>query len=414
MELCKINRCTACKACMNVCPKDAISMVTSSTGFTHWKIDVNRCINCKLCQSACPQITVPLKNAPQKCYVAWSTNKEDKMKSASGGVASAIYRYALNHSYIIVGAEMKSDFSVSLRLGTMPSDIEAFRNSKYTYSDPLYIYKEVGKLLQQGIAVIFIGLPCQVAAMKNYAYTKRINDKSLILVDIICHGTAPTVYLQQHIRMIEKKSKKIASSCNFRDSQFGTQNYVFSLRDGEGKLIYKKCVKRNDSYQEGYHKAMIYRENCYNCTFACAERCGDITIGDFSGLGRVSDTDIKNVNVSCILSNTEKGATFLHEMNENKVLVMHERPLKEALGYEKQLSHPSIPSSHRPFFLNLYEEKQDYNYAASRALQKTMMKNMLLYGSHIYDGIILIKKMIPPKLRKRIKTLLCEKDITKR
>lgn len=75
----------------------------------------------------------------------------------------------------------------------------------------------------------------------------------------------------------------------------------------------------------------------------------------------------------------------------------------------KQLSHPSIPSSDRPFFLNLYEEKQDYNYAASRALQKTMMKNMLLYGSHIYDGIILIKKMIPPKLRKKIKTLLCEK-----
>ena len=45
--------CCACGACLNVCPKDAISMNEDESGFLYPQIDDTKCINCKMCQKVC-------------------------------------------------------------------------------------------------------------------------------------------------------------------------------------------------------------------------------------------------------------------------------------------------------------------------------------------------------------------------
>lgn len=67
----------------------------------------------------------------------------------------------------------------------------AYRNSKYVYSDAGNIYYEVGKNLVNQRGVLFIGLPCQVAALKKYLFVKKISLELLFTVDIVCHGTTP-------------------------------------------------------------------------------------------------------------------------------------------------------------------------------------------------------------------------------
>ena len=91
---------------------------------------------------------------------------------------------------------------------------------------------------------------------------------------------------------------------SFRDERFMTSKFVFSV-DYNGKN-YHKYVESNDNFQIGYHNATIYRPNCYSCMYAGPNRCGDLTIGDFTGLGRAASVDgnlaeMKYQGVSCVL-----------------------------------------------------------------------------------------------------------------
>jgi len=41
--------CLACGGCISICPKDALSMISSKA-----KLDYSRCINCGICIKICP------------------------------------------------------------------------------------------------------------------------------------------------------------------------------------------------------------------------------------------------------------------------------------------------------------------------------------------------------------------------
>lgn len=81
-------------------------------------------------------------------------------------------------------------------------------------------FLDIKNQLKDGYEVIFIGLPCQVAALRTYL---KIDFRNLILVDIICHGTPPQVYLDEHIHYFEnKKAEKLMKSDLDR-----TMNFIF-------------------------------------------------------------------------------------------------------------------------------------------------------------------------------------------
>lgn len=58
--------------------------------------------------------------------------------------------------------------------------------------------------------------------------------------------------------------------------------------------------------------------------YAGPNRCGDLTIGYFTGLGRVASVDenlaeMKYQGVSCVLCNSEKGQKFLAQLGNEKI-----------------------------------------------------------------------------------------------
>ena len=59
-----------------------------------------------------------------------------------------------------------------------------FTGSKYVKSNPEGVYKKILQKLKLGRKVLFIGLPCQVSAVRHY--TRIIK---LYTADLICHGT---------------------------------------------------------------------------------------------------------------------------------------------------------------------------------------------------------------------------------
>lgn len=361
--ICEPDICTGCSACKEACPVGCISMVSDPLDAIYPRVDNSRCTGCGLCEKTCPNNIQLTFHSPQKAYVAWSNNELIRRTSASGGIANELYRHWVNKGGVAAGVKYDKNEGCHFILVENELDILPTQNSKYTYSDTSGIYKVVRDKLHLGVSVIFIGVPCQVSGL--YGYLRRDYD-NLTTVDIICSGMPPFEYLRQHVRSIETRKHRVAKFLSFRDPEYMTCSYTFTLRDAAKKTFYKKRVLNTDNYQLGYHRALIYRENCYSCRYARRERIADLTIGDFSGLGRCAPFSYDKYNTSCILQNTYKGGIALNEIQS--VVTILERPLNEAFDYERKLSSPATKHKKRTVFEEEYIKTGDFTCAADRAL----------------------------------------------
>lgn len=364
-KICDFDKCTACNACRVACPKQCITMQNDKLLVPHPFIDKDKCIDCGLCKKVCPVNNALDLKKSIKVYAAWSNDDTIRGNSASGGIATEIYKYFLDNvqnSYLL-GACFNSNFEVEYVPIESFEQLLKIQNSKYVYSNTLNIYSEIKEKLKSNFKVLFVGLPCQVAGLKGYLRKEYSN---LLTIDLVCHGVAPSDYLKQHIESIQNKIKKPVNQISFRDPLFLTYTYTFTLRN-EGKVYYKKRVYEDDVYQLGYHKALIYRENCYHCQYAQRSRVSDLTLCDFSGVGKYETFNYSKNNVSCILVNTEKGEELLNLIKSHITLI--ERPMKEAYDFESQLNRPYDPHPKRDNFVKLLAKTSDFEYAASKALQ---------------------------------------------
>ena len=151
-----------------------------------------------------------------------------------------------------------------------------------------------------------------------------------------------------------------------------------------------------DNYQLGYHRALIYRENCYHCSYARKERISDLTIADFSGLGRYEPFSFDKLNVSCILQNTDKGAELLSNIYKVKAVSLHERPMQEAFDIEAQLKAPSLKHPCRAVFENVYRSTRSFKTACDKALKEEKRKSIKLLVFRkiklfLYNTLVLLK-----------------------
>lgn len=341
--------CTACGACAFVCAKNCITMIEDEHGSVYPSLDSTNCVECGRCQKTCPILSPLDVNTPQIAYSAWSSDEKERETSASGGIAAEIYKKAVSEGCDIAGAVQQDDFSVVMQLSSDEKAILKFKNSKYVFSEAWHVYQEIKQSLKADKNVVFIGLPCQVAALrKNF----RENEK-ILFVEVVCHGTAPFSYLKQHIEHIEHTKNEKAIRMSFRDPDTYTYTFTFTLYNKDGKRFYAEVPRKTDTYQYAYHSTISYRENCYHCHFAREQRIADITLSDYKGLGRMAPCSYGETNVSCILVNTEKGKKFIKEMIQEKRIYADERPVREPIEGDPQLRQPSLKGAARMDFERL-------------------------------------------------------------
>lgn len=399
---CDFNKCTACEACISICPKKCITLKKDALGVFYPTVDTNNCINCGLCDKVChlnndylPEIR------SEKVYAAYSLDKIFREKSASGGIASTIYRYCLNNNIHTFGVYYTPNHQAEYIEIKTENDILLCCNSKYVFSHIGNTYIRIKEYLKNGEKVLFIGLPCQVAGLISFLQGRHNN---LMTVDIICHGTCPEEYLNRHIAAVCKQHT--VNKVFFRDPYFGTHNFVLSLYDNN-KLLYHKKVRDADVYQIGYHKAVIYRANCYNCKYAKNVRMGDITISDFSGLGRLASYDMPKTSVSCVICSTSKGQNLIKMLENKEMLTLFDRPADEAYLYEKQLNGPSVPHPARSIFIKEYiNSRGNFENSAKTALRYVIIKNQMYNVFHVDLLKKIGSKVLPSSLKVLIKRLV--------
>lgn len=345
--ICEKEKCSGCCACLNSCPVSCISMKSDKYGVLLPTVDEEKCINCGACERVCPA------NHPQKlkkgikAYAAWHNEAELRKKSASGGASRALYELILERKGVCYGVSFDEDLRLTFKAAQTEEEVSRFRGSKYVQAYVGMIMRDVKANLQKGKEVVFVGTPCQVAGLKSYLGKEYTN---LITVDLICHGVPSQDYLKVHVNEIEKRIKEKADDISFR----GEYSFELTLYKAK-KVIYQK-YRFLDSYFTGFLNGLFYRISCYQCPYACENRVGDITIGDFWGLGKEVPCKYSiGDGTSVLIPNTEKGVQIINHL-KNKMFI-DERPLSEAINGNSQLRHPSEMNSNYELFRQLYLEK---------------------------------------------------------
>lgn len=325
MKICEKGRCTGCGACVSICPKGAIRLAYNRKQELVTIVDKEKCVNCGLCKKVC-QVNNDFKNnGIICCYAAWIDNQKERERCASGGIGYTLVKNMLLNQGVSYAACLDESQEVSICRITDKDQINKIKGSKYVYSYTKNTYKQVKNDLKNGEKVLYIGLPCQVAGLYGYLGKEKCNN--LYTVDIICHGSASHKLWEDHIKLLKEQNKlKEYDNFSFRSNIEG-ENYYLSFQKEDKTIL--NIWNEHDEYFFHFLNGTFLRDSCYHCKYKCEKRVGDITIGDFIGLGKEHKFDEDDGNTSVILVNNEKGKELLSQYSKDIKLI--ERNISEAV-----------------------------------------------------------------------------------
>ncbi|MCM1292339.1 MAG: Coenzyme F420 hydrogenase/dehydrogenase, beta subunit C-terminal domain [Bacteroides sp.] len=338
--------CCGCNACAEICPKACIEMRQDRKGFLYAHVDTAKCIECGLCNRVCPFENPPLNaERPTAAYAGRVRDKAIYTRSTSGGTAYELGMWALRRGGAVYGCTADGLDIRHIRVDS-PDELHRLQGSKYVQSDVRCVFQHVAEDLKAGLAVTFIGTPCQTAALKNYL---RKPYELLLLVDLICHGVPSQKMLRDHVASIAKG--RSVSRIKFRENP---ESY-FTIWDDKGEKIYTVDFWANtysNMYLKGFMSGFIYRPSCHECPFPQPVRASDITVGDFWGLNDQAMVDSWTNGISVILPSTPKGVQAVAEIAPGMELV--ERTVDEAVAGNEQLRQPTPHTYRDIIFSALY------------------------------------------------------------
>jgi len=347
MTLCPGNQCTGCAACLCGCPTQAISMQEDAEGFLVPYIEKLKCTECGLCREICPSLTdiYELRFESPKVYAAWSLDESIRTDSSSGGMFSVLANHVLSNSGIVFGAAFDEKFKLQHYEAKTSSELLKLRGSKYLQSNVGNTYIKVKHYLDNSFPVMFAGTPCQVAGLYSYLnndYTK------LITCDLVCHGVPSQRLFDAYLRYLRSDGCLKFDDISFRDKK--KWNCATILHDNfvSGQDLF--LTGQQAYFLKAFMLSFVYRKSCYSCKYARLPRIGDLTLGDFWGLGEdIPFYHDKSQGVSLLIVNSSRGKEVLQSCRNG--LFLEERTMSEAQKRNAQIYRASEYPVERDSFL---------------------------------------------------------------
>lgn len=349
--------CTACGACASICPKECINMEEGEYGFYYPSINNDLCINCRLCEKVCHIITpeVSRRITDDNFYMFWLGNVSKRQSSTSGGAFTLFSKFILDQGGIVFGSYYNLT-NERVEVGCTDNvDFEAFKKSKYVESYVGTSAKTIGRYLQDGRYVLYCGTPCQVAGIRKYLNTKKINQERLILIDFACHGVPTSSALRLFKRTFETSNKKLSNiDFRYKDSKFPwhSQTMKMYFTDGTSKIITRYSFYYY-YFTKAFNLSINLRQSCYNCN-QVGYSSADITIGDFWDIIKYKPELDDNKGISFIKFHNSKWLSILNTTSD-KNFVQHIPDGVVTDPYNKKSKASKLPE--REKYLKLLFEK---------------------------------------------------------
>ena len=379
--VCQENMCNGCYACIDVCSQKAITIDNKMEAYNAI-IDDKKCINCGLCEKICQNNGEIKLKSPIQWYQGWAEDESIRARSSSGGFATAIEKVFARRGGKVCSCVFENG-EFTFKIASDENGMESFTGSKYVKSNPSGIYQKIKTELVAGEKILFVGLPCQVSALKQFLKNKYL--ENLYTIDLICHGTPAPQVLETFLNQYDESLNKL------EEVKFRTKN-SFQMGCGH-KYIVTKGVW--DSYTMAFLGTMPYTENCYSCRYATTKRISDITLGDSWGSNLPQD-EIKK-GISLALVQTDKGIELL----KNTDLHLEDVDAECAIKHNHQLQHPAVAPEGRDAFFEGISNGKKFNRLVFNVFPKTYIKQFvksLLIRMHILHrgvnsyGIVIIRR----------------------
>lgn len=316
-------------------------------------------------------------------YGGYITNDEKLIKSTSGGIATALAEHIICNGGYVAGVTYSDDFYKAEYIVTnCEHDLEKLKGSKYIEADKNDVYNKIMLLLKEGKQVLFVGLPCIVAALYSFLGSRYDN---LYTCELICYGPTSQKVHEEYVIYLEKKFKSKIVDFSVRRKEEKWMPFYLYARFKNGKEFKKPFYDT----EYGYAFSVLGRESCYDCKFKGNNRCGDIMIGDFWGADE-NDLFWNVKGVSVIFAETEKGNELLKKLKNVKLIpTTFERAVEENLMVIKPKTKAENYDKFRKYF-----RRKGLMYAIKK------MKGIKGYM------ISSVGKIIPQKLKPIIKRAL--------
>ena len=200
--------CMGCGACKWECPNDAISLRDMTEIGIRPFVDESKCENCGECVEVCPGIKLEhdpfpvgaideLKQAWGPILEIWegyAADDEIRFAGSSGGMATALALYGLESG--IAGGVLHTGVDKNEPIRNVPvysktkDQLLVCTGSRYAPAAPCQAF---GVMKKQNCKSIFIGKPCDIAALnKARKLDPELDKKVALTISIFCAGTPTT------------------------------------------------------------------------------------------------------------------------------------------------------------------------------------------------------------------------------
>lgn len=323
--------CCGCGACFDACSKGAIIWEPDYEGFSYPRVDAGKCVNCGLCNDVCPIENSDIINTRNNSFTpivfgAYHKDEEIRLSSTSGGAFWGLAETFVKNGGYVAGAVWTDHFKVKHILTNNLEELNKIKGSKYVQSDFRGIYRRISELLKTGEKVMATGLPCQMAALRQFL---RKDYENLIVVDLICHSMTSPLAFDKYIEWLEKKYKSEILLYHPKNKEYGGwHSFAFKAKFKSGVEYVRKGD--NDPFTEVAYGSnnILARYSCYECHYKHFPQPSDITIGDFWGIENVDPSLDNPKGVSKVIMNSQKGVDYIKTIESMEI---KEYSVKEAI-----------------------------------------------------------------------------------
>ena len=271
------------------------------------------------------------------CYAAWNKSEDVLRESTSGGVFTALAEPVLKCGGIVVGAAYGDGLKVVHYVAHDLVELTRLRGVKYVFSEiGKSVMEEMAGALDAGKSVMFVGTPCQAAAIrKRFGYAKK-----LLLCDLVCFGAPSNSLWLKYIAWREYKKGDRLKNLSPRDKSHGwSRKTYYRYEWADGSVDCRASLY--DPYSYAFYSALGFRKCCFACMFKGFDRVSDITLGDFWGAEKLGlPSEVLKNGVSGVMVHSGIGMSAFETANVCRMEVGKDVLLAENHMIERSAAMP--------------------------------------------------------------------------
>ncbi|MGW8160328.1 MAG: Coenzyme F420 hydrogenase/dehydrogenase, beta subunit C-terminal domain [Desulfoprunum sp.] len=280
--------CVGCGACYALCDMGAVSLVNIVNIGVRPQFKTDLCENCVECLSICPGFSVDATlSAPRtdeeyidnfligptiSIWEGFATDKEIRFRASSGGLLTALALYCLEKEgmelVLHTGAHPGKPWENKTRISKSKDELLTNAGSRYVTSSPCDLFRVIE---ESSRPCVFIGKPCDTAAITALRKKRPKLDENLGLVLTFCCAGVPSVLASLDLMRKFNVNKEAVTHLSYRGDGW-PGGFTITSKDGVKKIL--------SNYTASWHFLQKYRSfRCHICPDGLGELC-DISCGD--------------------------------------------------------------------------------------------------------------------------------------